>query len=62
MVYGEDAPKRCARSGCENTFVAHRWADENTKGPKWFHQKNGYSWCPLHIPNWVSAWRDKKKD
>lgn len=52
--------KKCSEPGCTATFRDHRWGQ--TKADDWFHQRNGDSWCPKHIPVWVESWRAKKAE
>lgn len=52
----------CVAEGCEVTIKNNRWA--KTKAEGWFFSKEipadkGY--CPEHVPEWVEAWRAKKK-
>lgn len=60
-----DLPRRettyttCAAEGCTNKYANHRWG--KTKADDWFHQKDGTSWCPNHIPDWVAGWRASKR-
>lgn len=54
MTYDTDVVK-CTQEGCEATFKNHRWG--KIKADDWFHQKDGKSYCPKHIPEWVANWR-----
>jgi len=58
----DPTPKACVAEGCEESFVPHRWAPESQSGSGWFHQRNGTSWCPAHVPEWVAGWREKQKE
>lgn len=48
----------CDHPGCENTRKSHRWGNP---GNRWFSQKDGKSFCPEHIPDWVADWRARKR-
>lgn len=48
----------CADKHCNKTIKNHRWG--KIKADQWFHQKDGTSWCPDHIPEWVTEWRAKR--
>lgn len=47
----------CAEPECTARYKNHRWG--RIKADDWFHQKDGTSWCPEHIPEWVEEWRAK---
>jgi len=51
-------PKRCAHEGCDAEIKGHAWAV--IKAEDWFFQKDGTSWCPDHLPDWVPAWRARQ--
>lgn len=51
----------CDHPSCSNFVKAHAWGWIKAGGDGWFFQKNGDCWCPDHIPEWVSAWREKRK-
>lgn len=54
--------KNCAEKECTSSFPAHKRGTMEAGRLGWFHQRNGDSWCPTHIPEWVVAeWRAKKK-
>ena len=52
---------RCAYPGCTNGYKTHRWNDIKAHDAGWFQQKDGRSWCPEHIPDWVVQWRSNKQ-
>ena len=53
--------KTCAEPLCENKIEDHAWGYIKSSGENgWFHQFNGDSWCPEHIPEWVAGWRERK--
>lgn len=54
------APIKCANPSCNNTMGSHALAVIKTSG--WFHQRDGTSWCPEHIPEWVAKWREDKAE
>lgn len=47
----------CSEPGCENSKPRHAWAYKTKDGEGWFDQRNGDSWCPQHVPDWVDQWR-----
>lgn len=49
--------KECAEPGCTAWFTDHRWGATKAHKDGWFHQKDGNSWCPEHVPDWVERWR-----
>ncbi len=51
--------EHCSEPGCEATVKNHYWG--RVKADLWFFQKNGDAWCPDHHPEWVAAWRARKK-
>jgi len=59
MTY-EGTPQTCASEGCDETRPGHGWRDYTKRGGGWFEQKNGDTWCPKHIPEWVAEWRAKR--
>lgn len=69
MAYGTEvlvnipAPRdgHCAIPSCEKTFQDHRWGRIRANSLGWFFQLNGMNWCPDHIPDWVPAWRERKR-
>lgn len=50
----------CAQPGCERSFPVHKWGQITAHREGWFHQKDGTSWCPEHVPDWVEKWRARK--
>lgn len=57
---GHPVPEvNCAHEGCENTHKKHKWG--YIKAGDWMHQKDGTSWCPEHLPDWVKSWREEGK-
>ena len=50
----------CAVEECEAQFDDHYWGKVKAGDEGWFFQKDGTNWCPLHIPDWVEAWRRNK--
>lgn len=48
----------CSDPKCSVKIKNHRWGQ--TKADDWFFQKNGDSWCPQHVPDWVAGWRAQK--
>lgn len=51
---------RCSVPDCKETLPNHAWGKIKADG--WFFQKDGTNYCPNHIPNWVRAWRKRKKE
>jgi hypothetical protein len=50
----------CKASGCKNDFFPDKWGAMEAQRLGWFLQKNGDSWCPEHIPDWVAEWRARR--
>lgn len=42
---------------CEEKIPNNKWG--HIKADDWFFQKDGKSYCPRHIPEWVPEWRKK---
>lgn len=51
---------RCSHRSCQASIKNHAWGKIKSSDTGWFHQKNGASWCPDHIPAWVASWRASK--
>lgn len=52
----------CSQKGCKNKHKNNKWASIRATSEKgWMHQKNGDSWCPEHLPDWVESWRAEGK-
>ena len=46
--------------GCDAKIKDHAWG--HIKADDWFFSKQtGNLFCPEHIPDWVPAWRARKK-
>lgn len=54
-------PKKCSRDGCTKSYTPHHWGAKRAESEGWFLQKNGDAWCPDHNPDWVAAWRARRK-
>lgn len=52
----------CDHPNCSNFIKAHAWGYIKANDAGWFLQRNGDCWCPEHIPDWVSKWREKMKE
>lgn len=50
----------CAHGGCCETFASHQWGKKAAQRDGWFLSRNGPAWCPKHIPEWVTGWRERK--
>jgi hypothetical protein len=50
----------CAAADCSATHPDHAWGKIHAHGAGWFTQKNGTAWCPDHVPEWVTSWRQKR--
>lgn len=48
----------CDGFRCHDYVDNYAWG--HIKADGWFFQKDGYAYCPKHIPEWVEAWRAKK--
>ncbi len=55
------AMKECAEPHCENSYESHYWGTLKAHQKGWFNQKDGTSWCPDHVPEWVASWRARQK-
>lgn len=53
--------KECAHPGCPAAFRDHAWGATKAHKDGWFHGKDGNSFCPEHVPEWVEAWRARRK-
>lgn len=49
----------CNAEGCDASYPRHRWGAITAYDSGWFAQKEGITWCPEHIPEWVKPWRAK---
>ena len=49
---------RCSHEGCKARIKSHAWGKIKSG---WFFQKDDNQYCPEHIPEWVEAWRARKK-
>jgi hypothetical protein len=59
---GNVQPHKCAKEECTKTYMDHHWGTKEAQREGWFMQRNGDSWCPDHVPDWVEAWREKKRN
>lgn len=49
----------CDSPSCEEKIKNHRWG--RTKAEGWFSYRDGSGdFCPLHLPEWVLEWRERK--
>lgn len=45
----------CSEEGCEEKTRSH-------SKPGWFYSRYGSeAYCPEHVPDWVEAWRKRKR-
>ncbi len=51
---------RCSEVGCPHVVPNHRWGKTKAAGDGWFFAKDGGVWCPVHLPEWYTAWKAKK--
>lgn len=56
--YGEI---ECCFTYCTATIKSHRWAQIRASDHGWFFGRNGDVFCPEHVPDWVAAWRERRK-
>jgi hypothetical protein len=49
----------CSDPTCDESHKDHRWGKIKAGSSGWFMSKDGSSWCPKHIPDWVKEWRVK---
>lgn len=47
----------CKHPGCLARHKADKWSNSAADAEGWFHTKAGDAFCPLHVPEWVPAWR-----
>lgn len=52
----------CDHPRCAAQFKLTHWDSIAAGNIGWFQKLNGDSWCPDHIPEWVTAWREKKAE
>lgn len=52
--------KKCSEPSCRSSYKIdwHDMVEAHKQG--WFMQRNGASWCPEHVPDWVQEWREAK--
>jgi hypothetical protein len=50
----------CAEPECAASYKNHKWGTMKASADGWFMQKDGRSWCPVHLPEWVEKWRAQK--
>jgi hypothetical protein len=63
VSYAADNPVFCAMKdeGCTASHPSGRWGNQKAADEGWFASKaEGVSYCPLHVPEWVPAWRAKQ--
>jgi len=49
---------RCIEPGCHAEIQDNYWSKVKSG---WFQTRDGRSWCPVHIPEWVEEWRKNKE-
>lgn len=52
---------KCSDPECSETIKVHYWAKVKANDDGWFFQKDGNVWCPVHVPEWVPAWREAQR-
>jgi hypothetical protein len=52
--------KYCCIGDCDASVKAHYWGMVKAEG-WYFNRQSGLAYCPKHAPDWVEAWRAKKK-
>lgn len=52
----------CDHPGCSRQFKLTHWDSISAGNEGWFQKKNGEAWCPEHIPEWVSTWRERQAE
>lgn len=57
----ESGRASCSAPNCENTYATHRWGKTRAHTDGWFLQKDGSSWCPDHLPDWLAEWRQRAR-
>jgi hypothetical protein len=50
----------CSQESCTAKIANHAHGKIRAGEDGWFFQKSGEAWCPLHHPEWVAAWRERK--
>jgi hypothetical protein len=53
MVQCQECPAECKD---------HKWGRIAAHNGGWFFTRSGLGYCPLHVPSWVSLWRQEKED
>lgn len=64
MSYAQDHPVTCVRRedlGCPVSFPGSKFAAIKAQGEGWFFAKDGIAYCPEHVPEWVAAWRERRR-
>jgi hypothetical protein len=65
VSFAADHPVYCARRkdlNCQASHPGSRWDAMKADREGWFHSKaEEAAYCPDHVPDWVSAWREKQK-
>ena len=59
MSYAQANPVRCAVSSCPATHPGGKWGNIRAATAGWFESRDGQSYCPKHVPEWVKTWREK---
>lgn len=51
----------CSAPDCSTSHKSSKWDNRKADKHGWFHQRNGDSWCPEHVPEWLETWRAKQR-
>ena len=63
MSYASEHPTRCSHEKCPASVPGSKWAHvKATAEQGWLFLKNGETYCPDHLPEWVAAWRARKTE
>jgi len=57
MSHATDHPTTCSGKKCTASVPGAKWARIKATKQGWIFLKNGESYCPEHLPEWVEGWR-----
>lgn len=70
MSYASEHPVTCVRRedlGCPSSFPGSKFGAIKAQDEGWFFAKDSgprgssAAYCPEHVPEWVTAWRERKR-
>jgi hypothetical protein len=51
---------KCINEDCVAEAPDHKWGKIRAQSSGWFSSEDNEHFCPIHVPDWVVAWRDRK--